>query len=370
VPGPDMLHKNLDITYAMVWSIALANILGAGLCYAFSPQFAKLATLRYTLVLPAVLGIVYIGAFEATRQWGDLYALLLFGVLGWVMKQFKWPRPPLVLGLVLGDTIERYLFISLERYGPDLFLPWRWFAGNNALSLYVAPWNWCSADAQILHPIMKVILILAFVGLLRPFIADMKRQGGIARMLTSFQGPTYHSPQLFTMFFIVVMSALMFAALPWDFSAKIVPLVVGGIGVFVAAVSLFNDMCRKPTAAAGESLGDKAQHMVGEKIHMDLTSDTGHLPVHTIMRRAAIFFGYLLAFMAAMAVIGLIPTVAVFVIVFMRLEGRERWSLVIPYAAVLVIGIYVAFDYFMAVPWPPTLIGQWFPALKIIPSVQ
>ena len=73
VPGPDMLTKNLSITYAMVWSVALANILGAGLCYAFSPQFAKLATLRYSLILPAVLGIVYIGAFEATRQWGDLY---------------------------------------------------------------------------------------------------------------------------------------------------------------------------------------------------------------------------------------------------------------------------------------------------------
>ena len=31
VPGPDMLHKNLDITYSMVWSVALANILGAGM---------------------------------------------------------------------------------------------------------------------------------------------------------------------------------------------------------------------------------------------------------------------------------------------------------------------------------------------------
>ena len=76
VPGPDMLHKNLDITYAMVWSVALANILGAGACYAFSPQFARLATLRYTLILPAVLSIVYIGAFEASRSWGDLFALL------------------------------------------------------------------------------------------------------------------------------------------------------------------------------------------------------------------------------------------------------------------------------------------------------
>ena len=73
--------------------------------------------------------------------------------------------------------------------------------------------------------------------------------------------------------------------------------------------------------------------------------------------------------MAVMAVIGLIPTVAVFVVFFMRFEGQERWSLVIPYVVVLVLGIYIAFDLFMAMPWPPTLLGTWFPALKFIPSV-
>ena len=57
-----------------------------------------------------------------------------------------------------------------------------------------------------------------------------------------------------------------------------------------------------------------AQHEVGEKIHMDLTSDTGHLPVREIVGRATLFFGYLIGFMAIMAVIGLIPTVGVFVV--------------------------------------------------------
>ena len=63
-----MLTKNLDITYSMVWSIAIANILGSGLCFLFSGQFAKLATLRYTLILPCVLCLIYIGAFEGTRN--------------------------------------------------------------------------------------------------------------------------------------------------------------------------------------------------------------------------------------------------------------------------------------------------------------
>ena len=52
VPGPDMLTKHLDLTYSMVWSIAIANILGSGLCFAFSGQLAKIATLRYTLFMP------------------------------------------------------------------------------------------------------------------------------------------------------------------------------------------------------------------------------------------------------------------------------------------------------------------------------
>src|SRR5215471_160766 len=181
VPGPDMLHKNLDITYSMVWSVALANILGAGMCYAFSPQFAKLATLRYTLILPGVLGIVYIGAFEATRQWGDLFALLAFGVFGWLMKQFKWPRPPLVLGLVLGDSIERYMFISIERYG----------------------YSWLS------RPVVIVLLALAIVGLTRPLLQDVRRQGGVRRMLRSFRAPAFRPSQLFTMFMLAVIGAMV-----------------------------------------------------------------------------------------------------------------------------------------------------------------
>ena len=342
VPGPDMLHKNLDITYAMVWSVALANILGAGACYAFSPQFARLATLRYTLILPAVLSIVYIGAFEASRSWGDLFALLLFGVFGWLMKQFKWPRPPLVLGLVLGDSIERYMFISIERYG------FSWLA----------------------RPVVVVLLAMAIIGVVRPFLHDLRLQGGIGKLLTSFQAPKFKPQQLFTIFFIAIIGMMVATALPWAFAAKLVPMIVGSLALLVAGLSLFNELCRKPTAVAAVSLVDQAQAEVEQKIHMDLESDTGHLPLRTIVTRSARFFASLLVFMALMALIGLIPTAAIFVIVFMRLEGSENWKLVIPYVVVLLLGIYIAFDWFMAIPWPPTLLGWLVPAAKIIPSVQ
>src|SRR6516162_1128112 len=142
VPGPEMLGKHLDVTYSMVWSIAIANILGSGLCFLFSDQFAKLATPRYTLIMPCVLSLIYIGAFEHSRNWGDLYSLLFFGLLGWAMKHFRWPRPPLILGFVLGGILERYMFISIERYG----------------------------IAWMLRPIVIVMFVMSVLSLLRPML--------------------------------------------------------------------------------------------------------------------------------------------------------------------------------------------------------
>jgi TctA family transporter len=353
VPGPDMLGKNLSITYSMVWSVALANILGAGMCYAFSPQFAKLATLRYTLILPAVLSVVYIGAFEASRDWGDLYSLLFFGLVGWLMKQFKWPRPPLILGVVLGDTIERYLFISIERYGVS------WFA----------------------RPVVAILFLMAFFGLVRPLLQDIRIHGGVRKMLGGFGAPRFHPSQLFTIFVLIVIACGLVAASGWGFKAQIVPVIVG-VGAFIAAsISLFNDMCRRPDDISAESLADESQRevekrmvkKVDQKIHMDMTSDTGHLSVREIATRGSIFFAYLVAFMASMATIGLIPTAFFFVIIFMRIEGPEPWKLVLTYAVSVVVFIYVAFDKFMAVPWPQTLLGTYvaptFPILKMIPSL-
>ena len=79
------------------------------------------------------------------------------------MKQFKWPRPPLILGVVLGDTIERYLFISVERYGIS------WFA----------------------RPVVAILFLIAIIGLVRPFLQDVRIHGGLKKMLTSFQAPRF-----------------------------------------------------------------------------------------------------------------------------------------------------------------------------------
>lgn len=124
-PGIGMISTQLDKTYVMIWSLALANILGTGICLLFTPQLAKIANIRINLLAPLVVVIAFLAAFQATRSLGDLIVLLVISLLGWFMKRTGWPRPPLVLGFVLGPIIENRLFISLQLQGASFpFLPY------------------------------------------------------------------------------------------------------------------------------------------------------------------------------------------------------------------------------------------------------
>ena len=102
---------------------------------------------------------------------------------------------------------------------------------------------------------------------------------------------------------------------------------------------------------------------------MDLESDTAHLSKREVVTRAAIFFGWLVGLMISMATIGLIPSIPIFVILFMRIEGRERWFLAIAQAVCLTAFVYFVFHRTLHIPWPPTFLGWAFPEMRWIPSV-
>ena len=58
-PGPDMLSTRLDVTYTLVWTVALANILGSGICFLFANQLAGIARIRIGLLAPIVLSVTF-----------------------------------------------------------------------------------------------------------------------------------------------------------------------------------------------------------------------------------------------------------------------------------------------------------------------
>ncbi|MEQ8488343.1 MAG: tripartite tricarboxylate transporter permease [Marinovum algicola] len=337
-PGPAMLTSNLSITYSMVWSVAIANILGAGVCFALSGQMAKIATLRYTLIMPSILSIVYLGAFQGNRDWGDLYALLFFGVLGWVMKSLHWPRPPLILGFVLGAIIERYLFISIARYS----------------------WEW------MLRPVVFALLLAAALMILRPVIGDLIARLRGKRRGLGFHRPQFRLPDVFTVLLIVAVGWMVIGSFDFSSKARLAPWTAGFAALGFLTLSLLNQLLRRSASDAAVGLpGGTAPR----EVHLDLVEDHQGLPSATIMLRGGMFFGWMLAFMASMALVGLIPTVFIFIIAYMRLENREPWKLVLPIALGTMLFVYVVFDVFLTMPWPETLLGTLVPALKALPSI-
>ncbi|MDR7521919.1 MAG: tripartite tricarboxylate transporter permease [Armatimonadota bacterium] len=116
-PGPDMLTKHLNVTLAMVWTIVLANVVAVGGSLVFLNHLARLTAIRGALLIPFLVLLTFVGAYTANNSPGDMAVMLLFGGLGYLMVRFHWPRAPLVLGFVLGEIAERYLWISVARYG-------------------------------------------------------------------------------------------------------------------------------------------------------------------------------------------------------------------------------------------------------------
>ncbi len=334
VPGPKMLGEQLDITYAMVWSMALANVFGAIACIFLSIHFARLATLRYTLLLPAILVVIYIGAYQANSDWGDIAVLFAFGMIGWTMKRLNWPRPPLVLGFVLGDLIENYLGISINRYG--------------------AEW--------LTNPIVIVIMLMAIAIISKPVVNEIRHNG--FRGIFVFSRPILKLEDVFYFCLITITITMLSQAAEWQFSARIGPQVTGGILLICASLSFIHTAISR---SAKLMPGVQTKH---RGIFMDLSTSNEEMSMNDLISRAAQFFVWFLGFVGIMALIGLIPAVPLFVIGYLRIEGREPWQLTLKYAAGVTLLVYFVFERAIHVFWPQSLLGEIFPELaKIIPSM-
>ncbi|MDW5377392.1 tripartite tricarboxylate transporter permease [Halomonas sp. HP20-15] len=121
-PGPSMLTSNLPVTLTVVWTLALANVVGALACFLLSRPIARLSMIPASKFAPFLIIVMMVGAYQNTRQWGDLVAFIVIGLVGWLFKTYDWPRAPVLIGFVLAPSIERYLTISASRYG------WSWLA--------------------------------------------------------------------------------------------------------------------------------------------------------------------------------------------------------------------------------------------------
>jgi len=312
-PGPNMLDRQLDITFTLIWTVAIANIIGAGACFLFAGQFARIATIRAGILVPLVFGIMLVGAFQGARDYGDLVALVLFGTLGWIMKARGWPRPPLVLAFVLGGLVENYLFISHFRYG----------------------FEW------MLRPVpMIAIAIIAFM-LARPLTAYLRGKRGLGVSARPEEATTYGSDPTELAMWIgtaVLFGYVLYSSADWEPAARLMPRALAVVGL--AAIA-------------------------GYFVWIWLSGGFGKFTKPVTPWAGALRQGFwLVGLVLVVHMIGMLPAMGIFAIAYMRIEGRTAWWSVALIVVPFWLGAYFLFHTLLHLPWPQSWLGDWFPAIR------
>jgi TctA family transporter len=327
VPGPDMLNpaKHLTLTFSFVWIIIVANIITVAACFLFLKPLSKITNIRGSLLIPFLLVLIYLGAFTVKNSFGDMLLLLIFGALGWLMVQFDWQRPPLLVGLVLGTITERNFWISTRAYGAD----------------------W------LLHPGVLIIAVL-IAGAIFYSIRQVLRQkressaasdGAPAELQTTMLKGAVYRP-LFALFFVAlfvyVLRETFLEIRPMEERAALFPMVLGIPCLILALISfgqeLFVSLRARPS-------------------HPEPGGTSSAMDPAVARSRAFAIVGWILGFFLAIWFLGFTVAVPVASFLYFRLGGQERWpvSIVLSLAAGAVF--YALFDYFLHLPFPE---GQLF----------
>jgi putative tricarboxylic transport membrane protein len=106
VPGPLLFTQHADLVWALIGSFFAANCILVVLNLPLVPMWARLATVPYPILAPAIILIALVGAFSIRTSMFDVLVCAVFGLIGWVMRVRDWPLAPLVLAYVLGPMIE------------------------------------------------------------------------------------------------------------------------------------------------------------------------------------------------------------------------------------------------------------------------
>jgi putative tricarboxylic transport membrane protein len=332
-PGPEMLTKHLDVTYVIIWTLTISHIMAAVICLFASNVFARLSLIRVGLLVPAVVSVVYLGAYNSSQSWGDLGSVALFGAAGWIMKQLGWPRPPLILGFVLGATFERYFFISNELFGASLFA----------------------------RPVVVVVLAAAAWVVFTPLLQAGRRLLAPGRGSRWVIGaPRLSADSLFTLAILAAVIAAVGLAQPWPDHARLVPLAAAyAAAIFAAAAFVTQTLFRFHAGAQ-----DPPAELAGPVDAPALTPEGDGVASAALYWRAFRFFAWIAGSDGAMAILGMLPGLFLTMLLMTRLEFGETNRAALMLSAGLTVLFWLLFGYVFAVAWPPSLFGDAVPWLR------
>jgi TctA family transporter len=322
-PGPEMLTSNLPITFSLVWTMILANIIGALLLMQWSRQIAKLIFVRANLIVPGIILVCFMGAWMASNDIGDWYVMMPFIVVGLALKRAGLARPPLILGFVLGPVMEKNLDLSYQALG----------------------WTW--VERPMVIAIFCVLLFSLFFGIraFRKTRADLM-SGAEAEHAGHSMGSDVGADKLLQIKVsaaiaaagLALFSAAMWMARDWTYDARFFPDVVCTIGIPLAVVSLFFDV---------RDWRREALRRASEGAPPQKKSD---FPLVLMM------FGFFVFIVVLSMLIGQLLALPIAMAVYLLWWGKESWKIALGQAVAGFVFLFVVFDQIVHVSW----IDSWW----------
>jgi TctA family transporter len=302
-PGPRMVQENLDLIFTIIWSFAIANTMGAALCFFLSPALARLTWIPFARLAPAIVVTIFFGAFQSSENFGDIYAMLGLGMLGWMMKKLGWPRAPFLVGFVLTKPTEQYLWLSISRYDFD----WLTRPGVIALGL---------------------LLLVSIVWTVRN-----KRSGKDAPSEESSEANVLgKAPSiLFTSAVLLVVAAALYEAQDFPYLGAIFPMAATIPAVFMAAAQIVNEIRSAPAPIDIEAR---------KKIKLALG-----------------YFVWLLAYLFLILLFGFGAATALVTFTFLYFWVKTGWLYSLIYTAA-VVGVAQLMGKLLGLYWPSGLLSS------------
>ncbi len=145
-PGPMLFVEHQEFVWGLIASLYAANLFSLLINVAFIPAFIWVLRLPFTVLAPIIFVLCIVGGYAPTQDMHDVWLILIFGVVGYLMRKLEYPLAPAVLAIVLGPLAETSLRQAL-------------LISNGSLMVFF--------ERPISAPIMVVALVLFVLPLLK-----------------------------------------------------------------------------------------------------------------------------------------------------------------------------------------------------------
>ncbi len=119
-PGPLLFTKSAREVYTIFVGMLLANLIMIVMGLAAARCFAQLMKVPEPILAAFIISFCFLGAYALRNDIADVWLTMLFGILGFFMRRYDLPIPPLILGIILGPLAEQYFLTSMVSHGNDL----------------------------------------------------------------------------------------------------------------------------------------------------------------------------------------------------------------------------------------------------------